>query len=286
MQAHWMTNLNPTSPHFGAKKTWADIERSTHNLQELEAAKKLIDGFYQNPIYEQVKALSDKQPRTHKINTPERVAFRKKLADELYGKGAEKKERRIDIVTGLPASGKTTTITKPLAKHHGAIDIDVDMVRERLPEYSVDLKGTGIKLPEENGIGASACHMESNQIKDQMLERALANGDNIILSFMGRYLDKLKVFMKDLREKHGYKVYYHYVHTPLLTSIKRADDRFKTQGRFMPPRDILKYGYEPTQSYESLRATGIKEGVIDGYALYNNDVPEGTPVEIIEDTTG
>ena len=66
------------------------------------------------------------------INTPERVALRVKIADEIYGDGAKNKNKRLDIVIGVPASGKSRLFAEPLAKKYGSLIIDADIAKKKL----------------------------------------------------------------------------------------------------------------------------------------------------------
>ena len=62
-------------------------------------------------------------PSTEHIDTPERKALRKKVADDLYNKniGERQHGREVTIVLGLPASGKST-LANPIIKEKGALE--------------------------------------------------------------------------------------------------------------------------------------------------------------------
>lgn len=292
-----MPTLRPTPasnkpPRFGQNPpAKADVQKTAGKdftgvtnteMQDFQAAQRLVDALYRDVLYQKMEQLSKSQAKTITINTDERQSFRKKAADLLYGQGALRKERRIDIVTGPPASGKTSKLSAPLARQHGAILIDADLAKHQIPEYTLDIDEAGLSLPQNNGIGAGAVHQESNLIKDMVLDRALNNGDNIVLSFMGRYVDTLKTFMSDLKKNHGYTIHYHYVDIPLQTSVQRAVKRFHQEGRYFSPRQILKVGFEPKRSFETIKQDGFKEGYLDGYALYANDGHPDHPVQALE----
>lgn len=110
----------------------------------------------------QAHAEADAIPRTNTINTPERMALRQSVIEESYGSGASVKEREAWLVSGLPASGKNVAVSDPLAAEHGALIIDNDLMKQKLPEYG-------------NGIGAAAVHEEaSGIIQPAVIARAVA----------------------------------------------------------------------------------------------------------------
>lgn len=99
-----------------------------------------------------------------------RIALRRRIIEELYGNGAEKKERKAFIVIGLPASGKSSAVAEPLAQKYGALIIDSDEAKERLPEFT-------------DGLLADAVHEESSDIAERVRSNAIENGDNIVLCY-------------------------------------------------------------------------------------------------------
>ncbi len=200
---------------------------------------------------------------THTINTPERQQLRTQLTDELYGSGAPRKERRIDLVLGLPASGKSSALVEPLAKEHGAIIIDSDAAKERLPEF-------------QGGVGAGAVHEESTQIAANLLGRAFDNGDNIVHPVVGRDLDKLRAMIQNFQED-GYQVHLHHVDLPSEEAARRAYNRYLETGRFVDPEYVLGVGMKPKENFAIL----VDEGVPHGYSEYSNDVPRGQQPTLI-----
>ena len=82
------------------------------------------------------------------------------IIEELYGNGAQQKDRKAFLVMGLPASGKSSAVAESVAKENGALIIDSDLVKEKLPEFS-------------GGLLASAVHNESSLIANRILDTAL-----------------------------------------------------------------------------------------------------------------
>lgn len=160
-------------------------------------------------------------PPTSDIQTPERQALRQKIVDDTYGNGALNKEKRLDIVTGGPATGKSSKIVEPLAKAHGSIIADSDLIKEKLPEFG-------------EGNGAMNVHRESAILNKQVMDRAMANGDNIVWPHVGESDASLQKIIPRFKEA-GYDVHLHHAEAPLEKTLPRLVDRFNKTGRFVDP---------------------------------------------------
>jgi predicted ABC-type ATPase len=190
---------------------------------------------------------------TAEINTSERTALRNKIIDDLYGEGAQSKERRYDIILGLPASGKST-IAENLKREHGSLLIDSDMVKEKLLEF-------------KGGIGAGIVHEESTILVDRLWAKAVAQKDNIVHPVVGKNIDSIRNLIQAMRQE-DYEVKVHYVHISLVTSLLSTYTRYKETGRFISPEYVLSLGSKLEQNCEIL----IKEGVINEYKRYDNEL--------------
>ena len=164
---------------------------------------------------------------------------------------------------GLPASGKSNAVAAPLARAHGALIVDADLAKERLPEYA-------------NGIGANAVHEESSMIIREVFDRAVTRGDNLVVALIGTGLDSLRRRI-DILEAGGYDVHLHYVDLPAKAAIERAVSRFRETGRFVDPHLILSIGDAPRRNFETLKV----EGRGRTYVEYSNLVPKGQPARIV-----
>ena len=195
----------------------------------------------------------------------ERAALRQSIADQLYGTGAVKKEKRADIVLGPPAAGKSSVVTTPLAKEHGSLIIDADMAKELLPEF-------------EGGRGAGRVHQESAQIAEELLlDRALENGDNVVLPLVGKNSNKIRR-LRDVLVDRGYEVHLHLVDLPAEKAAARAVERFEQTGRFVDPHYVLNIGDSPAKTYDIIKS----EGGIASYERFSNDVPRGQAPILVE----
>ena len=174
------------------------------------------------------------------------------IINDLYGTGAAKKEKKMFIVMGLPASGKST-FANAIKEETGSIIIDSDFVKERLPEY-------------DGGIGAQAVHVESKDIASIIQDKAMANGDNIILPIVGSSGNKVEQ-LQNIYKQFGYKLYLQYIEVPREIAIVRNVKRIVDDGRFVDPEIIdnsftnvtnqYKIGKEKANGYQKI--TNIKE---------------------------
>ena len=206
---------------------------------------------------------------TADIQTPERQKLRSEVLEQLYQRGSYSsethdytgeiaQERRADIVIGAPAAGKSSVLVDPLSEQHKSRVIDSDDAKKLLPEY-------------DEGKGAGNVHRESSMIRDDLLVRAVENGDNLVWPTVGDKLDKLLRDIQNFRDN-GYSVYLHLNELSASKATGRALGRYLSEGRFVDPEVVLKVGDKPTQNYNYIRQ---QEGLIDGYSHYSNDVPRG-----------
>jgi hypothetical protein len=200
---------------------------------------------------------------TDQINTPARQQLRKQIADKLYGNGAKKKEGKVWLVLGVPASGKST-FSDPLVEREGALLIDSDEAKKLLPEFS-------------NGLLAGAVHEESANIAETVFSRAMTNYDNMVLPLVGKTMPKLQEKIDKLKEV-GYEVNLIYVDLPVEKAIERTKARFRHTGRLVPPNYLRKVGLKPKENYDKLKVT--KE--VDSYEAWDSDVARGSHPRLIE----
>lgn len=130
--------------------------------------------------------------------------------------GPVRRERRIDIVLGLPGSGKSSVYTERISQENGSRVVDTDDYREYIPEY--------------NGQNAGVVHEEASLIKNRVLETALDNGDNIILSTIGANAQKLERDIINYNAA-GYSVHLHLNELPNHKAMARAIGRFLPEDR-------------------------------------------------------
>lgn len=196
---------------------------------------------------------------TQTIDLPNReaiqeAAYEKAMAQGSFnGKdytGPVRQERRMDIVLGLPGSGKSSVYTERISQEQGARVIDTDDFRDYIPEY--------------DGKNAPVVHEEASNIKKRVMTSALEAGDNIILSTIGANAEKMEREILTYTNA-GYSVYLHLNELPNHKSQARALSRFfkedGTTGRYVSPELIAEYGDKPTQTYLYLTGRSDINGV-------------------------
>jgi predicted kinase len=204
------------------------------------------------------------RPSTHLIQTAERRKMRERVVVEVYGTGAAKRERRVFIVLGPPASGKSKLFAEPLARQHGALLVDADLVKEHLPEYG-------------DGRLAPAVHQESSDIAEEVALRAAIAGDNLVLPLVGRNPGRVVEIARSLRVL-DYETHVVFNGLPVEIAAQRSVRRFEQTNRFVDPEYVLTIGDKPAETYARLKA----EGLVDSYAHYSNDVPQSSSPLLIE----
>lgn len=226
---------------------------------------KESDSPYDTPITIAARNANRNISQTQKIDTPERKELRTKIVEKLYGEGASKKNKRLDIVTGGPGMRKSTMIAEPLAKQHGSLIIDADIAKRELPEFN-------------GGKGSTMVHAESSYISRDVRNKGFENGDNMVLTTIGdsqANMDRLV----DIAKEHGYEVHLHNVQLPLEKSIPGVVNRFETgeQG-FVDPKYAERVGLKPTEIHDNMKG----DERISSQTKYSTDVEKGQKAKVLE----
>ena len=152
----------------------------------------------------------------------ERNALQDRIVDYLYNVGIEKRkrEKKVTIIIGLSASGKSTISNELLKEGQdgGYLLTDADEAKALLPENN-------------DGLLAGFVHEESSSINKQLLSKAIEAGDNICLPTVGggeSLFEKIQTF-KDA----GYRVKVSLAHVPVEVAKERIIKRFEKDKRFV-----------------------------------------------------
>ena len=186
--------------------------------------------------------------------------------------GNVNKESRLDIVIGLPGSGKSSAIVNTISAEFNSKVIDNDEAKKRIPQYN-------------DGWGAGVVHKESQMISDAAFRVAIARHENIVLPKVGSDVNKLlKTYIEPAKEA-GYHVNVHYVDLAREKALGRMINRFIEEGRFLDPNIIDKYdnerdGNKIEQTYNQLK----ENSMISGLSRWDNDVARGEPPVLLEST--
>lgn len=177
---------------------------------------------------------------------------------------------RLDIVIGLPASGKSSAVVDKLSSEFHSRIIDNDDAKKMIPQYN-------------NGWGAGIVHDESQYICDMVFAESLLSNENIVLPKIGSNAEKLiEHYVKPAKEL-GYNVNVHFVDLDRTKALGRMLNRFIEEGRFIEPDLIEKYApfnraNRINQAYEQLK----ESPVVDGFSKWNNDVERGQEPILVE----
>ena len=184
--------------------------------------------------------------------------------------GIVDKSSRLDLVIGLPASGKSSAIVDTISSEFHSRIIDNDEAKKMIPEFN-------------DGWGADVVHKESQLIADEVFDRAINRGENIVLPKVGSDAQKLlKNYIKPAVKK-GYLVNLHFVDLDRNKTLGRMLSRFFSEGRFLSPRLIDGYcnnldGNKVERCYEELKHSEF----ISGYSRWDNDVEKGERPVLVE----
>lgn len=189
--------------------------------------------------------------------------------DTVYN-GSIETGRRLDIVIGLPASGKSSAIADTLSAEFKSRIIDNDEAKKMIPQYN-------------SGWGADVVHEESQLISDSVFKESADRHENIVLPKVGSSSEKLINKYISYAKKQGYTVNIHYVELDRNKALGRMLSRFIEDGRFLQPQLIDKYApigekNKIEQSYEYLKGSEF----ITGYSKWNNDVARGDRPVLLE----
>lgn len=172
--------------------------------------------------------------------------------------GEIRREKRLDIVIGLPASGKSSALVEPISEQYNSRIIDSDEAKKLLPEYN-------------DGWGAGIVHTESQLIADRQFQTAIQNGENITYPRVGGDCAELTDIIAAVKKK-GYSVYIHFNELDRNKALGRMINRFLETGRYIKPELVTKYGGSISSTYETLKN---RTELVDGFSKWNNDVPLG-----------
>ncbi|QJD81119.1 zeta toxin family protein [Spirosoma rhododendri] len=161
------------------------------------------------------------------------------------------RDKNAYIIIGLPASGKSG-IANRIADEHGAIIIDSDYAKRKLPEFALYGFGATLVHKESSALVLSASSSSSIGVSS-LIMRCIGEGYNIVVPTVGDDDKDVLTFALSLRSQ-GYRVHLVLVNLDRQLATIRAFQRFKETGRYVPLSMIFdRYGNGPIQSYLTLK---------------------------------
>ena len=233
-----------------------------------------------NTVVKQLDALAayykELYGNTADIDTPERQQIREEILNDFLSHGAArtesvdendkhhyvydgelKEEYKMELVLGLPASGKSTRVVDPDSEEMGAFIFDPDMIKEALPEYK-----------ESHGAGADAVHFEGMNILAEA-RKAFLEGDmkgtNIILPLVSTDINDLLDNYIHPFEEAGYHVKVKFCPAEPNEAAARVVMRELAGGQLINSNVAFNFGYAPEEVYNELAGMLNADGEPYGY---------------------
>lgn len=247
-----------------------------------------VEELKSNPVTAQIDALSTYYKKiygnTADINTPERKQLRKAIEKQFLSVGSARtesvdpetgrhkyvydgdfaKEFKMELVLGLPASGKSTRVTDPDSEEMKAFILDCDVVKEMIPEFQ-----------ESHGAAADAVHFESFNIMDSAMQQFLTGdmkGTNVIIPIVASDFDELMKNYIQPFEQAGYHVTAKFVECEENASVSRNIARELETGRIINSAVVLSFGEKPLQVYKQLAPMQNAFGETYGKTVLSSEV--------------
>lgn len=172
--------------------------------------------------------------------------------------GGVGQDKTLDLVTGLPAVGKSTVIADPLQARRSAFLADNDLAKQITHEF-------------DNGFGAGAVHEESSLMGDQVYDQALKNGENIVMPMLGKKAEKLSKQVREAKAE-GYTVRLHFLDAPQEMAMGSTVQRFHgPANRFVDPLLVMDADDKPRKAFEEFMRTDGH--LLDGWSHVRNEGP-------------
>ena len=243
-----------------------------------------------SPLIGQIDALSTYYKilygNTAEINTPQRKVLRQAIEQEFLKIGSARtksvneetgrsqyvydgdlaKEFKMELVLGLPASGKSTRVTDPDSEEMKAFILDCDVVKEMIPEFCLS-----------HGAAADAVHFESFDIMDSAMQQFLTGdmkGTNVIIPIVAGDFDELMKNYIQPFEEAGYHVTAKFVECDENVSVARNLARELETGRIINSAVVMSFGDKPLQVYKQLAPMKNAFGETYGQTKLSSDAAE------------
>ncbi|ATQ73290.1 hypothetical protein CR152_01290 [Massilia violaceinigra] len=151
---------------------------------------------------------------------------------------------RAYLVTGLPGAGKSTVVSA-IADRLGAMVLDSDFAKRKLPEFGHALAGAALVHKESSMIIFGKSFAEPRSLSEYCVLKKL----NVVIPVIGNDERRLKT-MRNSFINHGYQVHLTALLLDRVDATKRALVRFLETGRYVPLSMIFDtYANDPALTY-------------------------------------
>ncbi len=185
-----------------------------------------------------------------------------------------KTDRQAYIITGLPASGKST-IANTIADRHGAFILDSDYAKRKFPEMKQEF-GADL-VHKESSIVINGSDRSPFDDEPCLFQYCVLNSYNIVIPKIG-YEHKALEELRDTLISYGYQCHLTLVSLSRLASTKRAFLRFESTRRYVPLSLIFDgYSNDPILAYYRTKNSGWAST-----GKLSTDVPIGSDPVFVE----
>lgn len=168
-------------------------------------------------------------------------------------KSSVKRDKKAFIIIGLPASGKSS-IANEIAEDHGAVILDSDYAKRKLPEFKNHLYGASIVHEESSHILFGLSGAQPVKL-DSLFELTIQQDKNIVIPMIGQNPSKIVAFTDSLKDRWNYEVHLILISISKKNATIRAIKRFAKSKRYVPIGLIFDgYGNDPSLCYYYLRS--------------------------------
>lgn len=182
-----------------------------------------------------------------------------------------KSDKQAIIIIGLPASGKSS-IASNIADNYGAVILDSDFAKRKLPEFSDHIYGATI-VHEESSQITFGFQNDRGKLKS-VYEICLESGYNMVIPKIGESQKKIFHLAKTLKEQNNYDIHLISVELTKRDATIRAIKRFNNTKRYVPLGLIFdQYGNDSHLCYYYLRCK--YPDLFKSFGALSNNVPLG-----------
>lgn len=193
-------------------------------------------------------------------------------------------ERKAVIIIGLPASGKSTIANK-IADHYGAIILDSDFAKRKIPEYVHNPAGASLVHEESDYLVFGAAINYKPADFKCLFEECIEKNANIVIPKIGHDEKKINDLALALT-KLDYEVHLVCVSLDRRLATQRAINRFIKTNRYVPLSLIFDgYGNDCILTFYRLKdKIGIENVAIKTFGKLSTNVPQGSnPIILYSD---